>query len=143
MLQISSEEIKNNAAGREGGNRVPTHDPDVCGLPGPPTCPACVVEARARSALARELQRIADRFERADRLSRRAESFGDWADAVGDREEAAGEFRAAGVALADLGLLLFRYMLRHRAEEVRGYLYDALRPEFEAVAAALKKGVRR
>jgi hypothetical protein len=137
--------LDNSDAAGKGGNRVPRHDPDVCGLDGPgvsPTCPACVAEGRACSAVAAELHRIAARFEAADRRR--------WAESVEERQAgqascivAASEFWAAGSALADLGLLLVRYMLRHRAEELRGYLCDALRPEFEAVAAALKRGVRR
>jgi len=113
-------------AGRPGA-----HDPDVCGLPGPPTCPGCVADARAGSAVAAEMKRIAGRFEEADRRAKAAASFADRAAAEAERLEAEGEFLAVGRATADLFLLLLRHALRHRADELRGYLTGVLRPELK------------
>jgi hypothetical protein len=127
------------AGGKPGS--TPAHDPP---------CPGCVAEARsrafARSVVARELGRIAAKSESSSRRASRAAALTGECDldALAEAREANAEFWAVGMAMADLLLLFFRCGLRHRREELSAYLYDVLRPEFEAMAAAVaRKGVRR
>ena len=62
--------------------------------------------------------------------------------ALAERDEAVGQFWAAGVGLADLLLLLFRYTLRHRPDALQALLTEAMRAELEPLArAALGRGV--
>ena len=118
------------------------HDPDVCGLDGPgisPTCPGCIAEGRVGSAVAAEVNRICDLFQDADGRAKAAATVADRETALAEREEAMGVFWAAGEGLADLLLLLLRYAAKHRAEELKAYLVDLLRPELEPIIDALAR----
>jgi hypothetical protein len=92
-----------------------------------------------------ELQAILERFDEADRRMCRAQVLGDRAAAdvaEDERREAMGDRYAAGLALADLWLLLTRHALEYRADAARQLLADVLGEEFDAIAEALERGRR-
>jgi hypothetical protein len=95
---------------------------------------------RAASLLRADLLRVAERFQEASDTAWRAAVAVDAGARDAAEEErwaAAGAFHAAREELADLGLLLLRHALELRADAVRLYLSEALRPELQALAAAI------
>lgn len=99
--------------------------------------------AAVEPAVRAELARIAGRFEAASKRRRLAglcaETQSEYA---AEMDEAAAEFWAAGDRLADLLLLLLRYGLRHRREQLHALLAESLAPELESLAKALVRGRR-
>ena len=100
---------------------------------------ADAAEARARSAVAAELNRIIDRFQEAEGRAKAAATIADREAAADERDEAAGQFWSAEQALADVLLLMLRTAMRHRPEELKAYLVDLLRPELEPIIDALAR----
>jgi len=97
------------------------------------------------SAVREELARIATRFEAGQeelaQAGREADRGGPGLDMAREHmEAAAAEFWSAGDRLSDLLLLLLRYGLRHRREQLHALLADALGPELEALAQAVLQG---
>jgi hypothetical protein len=99
-----------------------------------------------RSLVRQEIQRIAERFEQAERrvkeVRRIAATKPDeetCKDALAELDDALGEFRASGEELADLLLLGFRYARDYRPDALRQIMVDALRPELEAITDALAR----
>jgi hypothetical protein len=138
-----------NLPSTAGGGKPGTHDRELCGINAPgeaPVCPVCAAEAAAEKLLPRglraDLKRIAARFDEANRRLHKSRTIEDYADAEDERRAAAGEFYAAEYEIAHLGLMLLRLALRHEPDALRLYLADALRPEFQALAASIAKGVR-
>ena len=106
---------------------------DKGGDDGPPAGANGVVGCAVR----REIGHITDRFEQADRRAKAAETVADREAAEAERQAVLGEFWAAGEGLADLQLLLLRYAVRHRPEELRALLAEVLRPDLDELADAV------
>jgi hypothetical protein len=104
----------------------------------PPAGASAAQLARAASLVQAELTRIAERFAAASSAAWRAtvaEDTGQRDAAEGERQEAAGEFFAAGLALADLLLLLLRQAAEHRAPALCLHLLKLLAGDPDALRA--------
>jgi hypothetical protein len=98
------------------------------------------------AGLGDEIRRIVARWEAADRRAKKAATIQDREAAEAERRDAEGERLAAGLAVADLLLLLFRHGLRYRPEQLGLYVAEAMRPEIKPQAdaiAALERRVSR
>jgi hypothetical protein len=93
----------------------------------------------ARQSVRGEVLAIAERFEAADKAHRLARTDPDRELAEAKRRDANGQFWAAAEQLADLHLLMLRQALAHRADALRQYLAELLRPELEPLAEALAR----
>jgi hypothetical protein len=87
-----------------------------------------------------ELAGILERFDEADKRLRRAaahEAAKDIEAAEMERLKALGDRYAAGLALADLFLLLLRQVQTYRPDAMQLYLGELLRPHLEPFADAV------
>ena len=92
--------------------------------------PASDLRPYEPSAVRRELDRLREQFEAAEVQRQAALRLGNWGafEAAVDRARAAaGFYDAAGDGLGELGLLLIRYAVLYRPEEVLTLLTEVLR----------------
>jgi hypothetical protein len=104
---------------------------------GTPAEPPYSLTASLAGSVRAELESILERFDCADQALHRAQVQGDQGaaeQAETERREVIGERRAAGLALADLLLLLLRQAREYRADALTLHLTEALRSELEPLA---------
>jgi hypothetical protein len=86
-----------------------------------------------------DLERITERFEKANNRALRAQTIEDWEAAEAERRDIAGEYWGATDELAQLGLMLVRLAAEHYPDALRIYLVEIMRPELEAITGAIAR----
>src|SRR5262245_37474251 len=92
---------------------------------------------KAGSLLRADLAAVAERFATARDRAQRAANVHDRNDAWDESLDASGAFHAASLDLADLLLLLLRYAIRHRRNELLLYVAEATKPAHDPEVCSL------